>query len=668
MADERKELDWDLSVNVPSKGITRKLRVTSSESVQAIIYKVASKLGEGDWSNFALWWPDKGVWLSKVRQTLYSYGIMSNSVLEFTCVQRNFIVELPDRTRYIMRIHVAMMTFYVVKVICDTLNIRHAEELSLMRSPFDKEGYVKATGYHRTKAKKTTLEAGQSVEDPTASPGHKTKLPSSLDPEAMLPGNDMNSGASIVKRLPDAPENGFFSDKVYRSATERAFINGLWLNSSKTLFEQEVNEGDLLYLRFRYYPFMDIDPRVDEARINQLYAQAKWSILVEEVDCTEEEVYTFAALQFQIKLAQSSPAYHQGAVAQTIDEPVTDINAAIDQLQIELGQTRDTNPAESRALQLTGYCKFSKGSRMTLKAAKRYFFLLKGTTLCCYKHEDSYTSGEPPLQRFNLTGAEAVPDLDLTKRKYCFNVLLPTSDENKELRLYFDTVDEYSSWMAGCRMAIKGRPLVKQGYEQELSSIKAFVSMQNTSEAGPSATTDELRPEDFVSPRMLKKHKPKVIARQILDAHSSMLNMSLMDAKMQYIRNWQALQGFGITYFVIKSGKSKKDEFLGIAYNRLILFDAHTMEEKNIWRYSAMRSWNVNWESKTMKIDHEQDKISFTCTSADLKIVHEFIGGNIWLSLRKSGDDLDVGMFVKLTGGVASNLEGWGAEVMAQFS
>ena len=46
MADERKELDWDLSVNVPVKGITRKLRVTSNESVQAIILKVASKLGK----------------------------------------------------------------------------------------------------------------------------------------------------------------------------------------------------------------------------------------------------------------------------------------------------------------------------------------------------------------------------------------------------------------------------------------------------------------------------------------------------------------------------------------------------------------------------------------------------------------------------------------------
>ena len=49
------------------------------------------------------------------------------------------------------------------------------------------------------------------------------------------------------------------------------------------------------------------------------------------------------------------------------------------------------------------------------------------------------------------------------------------------------------------------------------------------------------------------------VARQILEAHSSMLNMSLTDAKMQYIRNWQALGDFGITYFVIRVGRSRKD-------------------------------------------------------------------------------------------------------------
>ena len=38
-----------------------------------------------------------------------------------------------------------------------------------------------------------------------------------------------------------------------------------------------------------------------------------------------------------------------------------------------------------------------------------------------------------------------------------------------------------------------------------------------------------------------------------------MLNLSPQDAKLQYIRNWQALQDFGITYFLVKVGRSKKE-------------------------------------------------------------------------------------------------------------
>ena len=37
-------------------------------------------------------------------------------------------------------------------------------------------------------------------------------------------------------------------------------------------------------------------------------------------------------------------------------------------------------------------------------------------------------------------------------------------------------------------MAMKGRPLAKQGYEQELSSIRAFVSMQNKTDGNSSAS------------------------------------------------------------------------------------------------------------------------------------------------------------------------------------
>ena len=36
---------------------------------------------------------------------------------------------------------------------------------------------------------------------------------------------------------------------------------------------------------------------------------------------------------------------------------------------------------------------------------------------------------------------------------------------------------------------MKGRPLAKQGYEQELSSIRAFVSMQNKSDSSGGASS-----------------------------------------------------------------------------------------------------------------------------------------------------------------------------------
>ena len=110
---------------------------------------------------------------------------------------------------------------------------------------------------------------------------------------------------------------------------------------------------------------------------------------------------------------------------------------------------------------------------------------------------------------------------------------------------------------------------------------------------------EELHPEDVVPPRLLKKHKPKQvthththahahthhahrctnalhvcvwcnrhadfvcpstqIVRNILEAHSSMLNLTLMEARMKYIRNWMALQDFGVALFLVRFHRAKKD-------------------------------------------------------------------------------------------------------------
>ena len=53
-----------------------------------------------------------------------------------------------------------------------------------------------------------------------------------------------------------------------------------------------------------------------------------------------------------------------------------------------------------------------------------------------------------------------------------------------------------------------------------------------------------------------------------------------------------------------------------------------------------------------MKIEHEDGPIAFTCRSADLKILHEFIGGYIFMSMRKDvHETVNTEMFYKLTGG-----------------
>jgi len=64
--------------------------------------------------------------------------------------------------------------------------------------------------------------------------------------------------------------------------------------------EQGVREQDTLFLRFKFYSFYDLNPKYDSVRINQLYEQARWQLLNEEIECTEEEMLMFAALQVKL--------------------------------------------------------------------------------------------------------------------------------------------------------------------------------------------------------------------------------------------------------------------------------------------------------------------------------------------------------------------------------
>lgn len=122
---------------------------------------------------------------------------------------------------------------------------------------------------------------------------------------------------------------------------------------------------------------------------------------------------------------------------------------------------------------------------------------------------------------------------------------------------------------------------------------------------------------------------------------------------MNYIKAWQLLPEFGVSLFVVKFMNSKKEELLGVGYNRLMKMDINTGDHQKTWRFNTMKAWNVNWENKHMMVQFEEENIVFSCLSADCKVVHEFIGGYIFLSTRSkdASQTLNEELFHKLTGG-----------------
>lgn len=99
--------------------------------------------------------------------------------------------------------------------------------------------------------------------------------------------------------------------------------------------EQGVRERDILCLKFKFCVFYDLNPKYDAVRINQIYEQAKRQLLNEEIDCTEEEMLMFAALQLQINRQATQPQPNiENGNGPLLNED--DIDAALTDLQTTL--------------------------------------------------------------------------------------------------------------------------------------------------------------------------------------------------------------------------------------------------------------------------------------------------------------------------------------------
>ena len=70
---------------------------------------------------------------------------------------------------------------------------------------------------------------------------------------------------------------------------------------------------------------------------------------------------------------------------------------------------------------------------------------------------------------------------------------------------------QYAKWMAACRLAAKGKTMADSGYDSEVKSIQAFLSMQHpANQPVINPATLDISVDEYVAPRFLRKMKSKV--------------------------------------------------------------------------------------------------------------------------------------------------------------
>ncbi|XP_013928547.1 PREDICTED: fermitin family homolog 1-like [Thamnophis sirtalis] len=376
--------------------------------------------------------------------------------------------------------------------------------------------------------------------------------------------------------------------KMYqpRTLVDKAKLNAGWLDSSRSLMEQDIQEDDQLLLRFKYYDFFDLNAKYDAVRIHQLYEQARWAILLEEIDCTEEETFIFAALQACIRRSEELSLLRptneikkkKRKDKEKDKEPVIEDILNLHNSPVSFGLPDKESETVLHRLQLLKktWCSreipvkttptpavnnrdlmkqffICRSKKLVLKAFKQYWFVFKDTSMSYFKSKEA-EHGEP-IEKFNLRGCEIVPDVSVSGKKYGIKLLIPVADGMNEILLRCNDEEQYARWMAACSLASKGKTMADSSYQSEVRNILSLLKMKSRTAAIQEASDVEsmdVKPECFISPRYAKKYKSKQLAARILEAHHNIIHLPLMEAKLRFIQAWQSLPEFGLSYYVVR--------------------------------------------------------------------------------------------------------------------
>jgi talin len=258
-----------LRIHIVDGDVTKTMQFDPSTTVDetcAIIRDKILEAGRGEAKDYGLFLADedakKGVWLEPGRSLEY-YILRNGDLLEYRKKLRQLKVQMLDGTVKTMMIDDSQAVANLMVVICTKLGITNHDEYGLIR---------------------------ETVED---------------EPDAKSP----NYGTLTLRRKREEKDRDIKMDQLRKKLKTDDELN--WIDPSKTLREQGINEGEPVLLRRKFF-FSDgnIDSH-DPVQLNLLYVQARDATLDGTHPVTEDLACRLAGLQVHIQFGNHNEMKHK---------------------------------------------------------------------------------------------------------------------------------------------------------------------------------------------------------------------------------------------------------------------------------------------------------------------------------------------------------------------
>lgn len=257
-----------LRISIVEKNVTKTMQFDPNTSVYDACRLIREKITEanlGQPKDYGLFLADedvkKGVWLEPGRNLDY-YILRNGDLLEYKKKLRTLRVRMLDGTLKTLLVDDSQPVANLMVVICTKIGITNHDEYSLVRESPEED-----------------------VE------------------------NKPNFGTLTLKRRKEEKERDAKMDQLRKKLKTDDEVN--WIDPSKTLREQGIDEGEPVLLRRKFF-FSDqnIDSR-DPVQLNLLYVQARDAILDGTHPITQEMACQLAGIQCHIQFGDYNEAKHK---------------------------------------------------------------------------------------------------------------------------------------------------------------------------------------------------------------------------------------------------------------------------------------------------------------------------------------------------------------------